>query len=123
MTSFAYLVETGTRLAEIVNAIEAKFALTREPNRAVQKTVLDTFDWRLHARACTLCAIRQDGSFSLSLDSPRQLLSCPLPNGELPAFDRDIPAGRIRELVGSAIEVRRLLARAQVELKVRLSVS
>ena len=119
MASFAYLVESKTQLPEVMRAIEAKFPVKREPRRVVCKTVLDTFDWRLFARASSLCAISDDGHSSLSFESPRQALNCRLPNGESPAFERDIPAGRMRELVGSAIDIRRLLAQVQVELKVQ----
>ena len=119
MASFAYLVEPETRLADVIRAIEAKFPVKRGPLHTVWKTVLDTFDWRLFARASSLCAISDDGLSSLSLESPERLLKCRLPDAELPAFAWDIPAGGMREQVGAAIDVRRLLAQARVELQVQ----
>lgn len=119
MASFAYLVEPKTRLTEVVSAIESKFPIEREPPRVLRKTILDSFDWRLFARSANLSAIREDGKLSLSLESPKRLLTCRLPNGELPAFESDLPDGRVRDAVASAIDVRRLLAQLELELKVQ----
>lgn len=119
MTTFAYPVESKTRLAEVIEAIEAKFPIQREPQRVIRKTVLDTFDWRLFARQSNLCAISDDRDLTLSFEAPGQTLSCRLPNGKLPTFEWDLPAGRMRELIGPTIEMRRLLARVQLELEVQ----
>lgn len=119
MASFAYLVDSKTKLAEVMGAIESKFPVRREPPHAVRKTLLDTFDWRLFAQAANLCAISEDGNFSLSYESPKRRLTCRLPNGELPAFESDLPAGPMRNIVASAIDVRRLLTQLEVELKVQ----
>lgn len=119
MTSLTYLVEPSTRLAEVMGAIESKFPVKRESLRVVQKTILDTFDWRLFAQASNLCAVRDEGELSLTLESPNRLLTCRLSNGKMPAFESDLPVGPMRDVVGPAIEVRRLLAQVEVELKVQ----
>lgn len=119
MASISYLVEPKTRLAEVLRAIEAKFPVERAPKRVLRKTVLDTFDWRLFTQASSLCAISDDGHVSLSFESPGQLLNCPLPSSELPAFEWEIPAGRLHERVASIIDVRRLLAQVQIDLEVQ----
>jgi CHAD domain-containing protein len=119
MASVTYLVESKTRLAEVIRAIEAEFPVKREPYRSLRKTVLDTFDWRLFAQAASLCAIGNGEHLSLTFESPRLRLNCGLANGELPAFGWDIPAGRVQKVVASAIDVRRLLVQVQIELKVQ----
>jgi len=118
MASLAYLVEPKTRLEEVMSAIESKFPVRREPHRTIHKTILDTFDWRLFAQASNLCAIKDDGHLSLRFESPRQPLTCPLPNGKIPAFEWDLPTGRLRNVVGPLIDVRRLIAQLQIELKI-----
>jgi CHAD domain-containing protein len=85
----------------------------------VRKVVLDTYDWRLFARASSLCAIRDDGHTSLRFESPTLRLNCRLANTELPGFEWDLPPGRLRKLVASAIGVRRLLAQVEMELEVQ----
>jgi len=118
MASLAYLVEPKTRLEEVMSAIESKFPVRREPHRTVHKTILDTFDWRLFAQASNLCAIKDDGDLSLRFESPTQPLTCSLPNGEIPHFEQDLPTGRLRNVVGPAIGVRRLIAQLQIELEI-----
>jgi CHAD domain-containing protein len=117
--SSAYQVEPKARLTELIRAIEAKFPVQREPQRMVRQILLDTFDWRLYAKSFSLCAIRDDEHASLSFESPRQRLNCRLPNADSPAFESDIPAGRVRQRVASAISVRRLLEQVAIELKVQ----
>ena len=119
MSSIGYLVEPRIELAQIIGAIEAKFPVKREPQRSVHRTVLDTFDWRLFTRDSSLYVVENDGKVSLRFESPAHALECPLPNGKPPAFKQDIPEGRVRDLVGLAIDVRRLLARVEIELKVQ----
>ena len=119
MASATYLVESKTRLAEIIRAIEAEFPVKREPHRLVRETVLDTFDWRLFVQSASLCAIVNGEHLSLRFESPGLRLDCALANGELPAFGRDLPVGRMQEVVASAIDVRRLLPQVQIELEVQ----
>jgi len=119
MLSIGYLVEPKVRLTEVIDAIEAKFPVRREPQRLVRKTVLDTFDWRLFTNDSSLCVVGNDGGATLRFETPDHVLDCPLPNGEMPAFKEDIPTGRVQKLVGSTIDVRRLLPRVELELKVQ----
>lgn len=115
----AYLVKSKTRLTALVKAIEKKFPLQREPQRAVRKVMLDTFDWRLFARGSRLCLVTDDGHTTLSLETSKQRLTCRAPNAGLPAFEADIPAGRLHQRVAPIIGVRRLLPRLEIALEVQ----
>jgi len=122
MVSSAYLVKPKTRLTALIRAIEAKFPVQRDPQRVVREVILDTFDWRLFSKQFKLRAVCDGGHATLSFESPKQRLTCRLakaPNGNLPAFEWDIPAGRMRQRVASAISVRRLLEQVAIDLEVQ----
>ena len=114
----AYLVEPKIRLTELTGAIESKFPVQRKARCTIEKIILDSFDWRLFARGYCLSACSDNGRITLGFESPGLRLHCRLPHAELPGFEWDIPAGRLRKLVASAINVRRLLPQVRVELEI-----
>lgn len=96
-------------------SVESHFQVLREPTPTGELVYLDTFDWRLHQAGMSLASRAANGSSTLRLESARGQLECRLPNGALPAFAADLPAGPLQARIAPLIEERRLLPLARVK--------
>ena len=49
-----FVVEDGSDMATLVSGLERRAPFDREPDRVVERTIYDTFDWRLHDEGTVL---------------------------------------------------------------------
>ena len=117
-----FALEEGSDLINLVAGLEQRAPLEREPVRVVERTVFDTFDWRLHAEGTVLEHERVIGG-------PRPRKGAPavvpwlvwrsigtgevlgrLPVEAVPTFAADLPGGPTAERLRAIVEMRALRA-------------
>lgn len=98
-------------------ALQPKLTVAVGPDRAISRTWLDTFDWRLHVAGITLEYL-DDGPLTGHLPNGRRLES-PRPTGNGPLQVGDLPAGPLRDALGPIVVPRALLPVVAVRYTVR----
>ncbi|MEZ4767172.1 MAG: CHAD domain-containing protein [Caldilineales bacterium] len=95
----------------LAGVLDGAFAVVEDEAAAADTVYLDTFDWRLFSRSSAL--LLSGNVLTLTpLDGDGESIETAV-EGQ-PVFAWDLPAGRLRRQVESALEMRALLARAQV---------
>jgi CHAD domain-containing protein len=96
--------------------VTLQFGLHEEPERSIQRTYLDSFDWRLHAGGVVVQ--------HLSDSRHGELIWCKLKSGaethrlvveQVPRFAADLPAGPFRDALARRLEMRALLPLVRIE--------
>ncbi len=49
-----FAVEDGSDITKLVSGLQQRASFRRDPDQVVERTVYDTFDWRLHAERTIL---------------------------------------------------------------------
>jgi CHAD domain-containing protein len=102
----------------VAAALQPKFALAAGPERAVSRTWLDTFDWRLHSAGISLEYV-DDGPLIMQFPDGSRLQG---PRArKWPAMLHDLPAGRLRDALVPMVTPRALLSVVTVRRAVRES--
>jgi CHAD domain-containing protein len=105
-----YLVRPATDADEVMQGIEERTALVREHARSFERTVYETFDWRLF-RDDSVLEHRRDGDRPVmlwrSLSTGETLGRVPLE--AVPRFAWHLPPTPVSERLGRVTEVRALL--------------
>lgn len=102
-------------LAEMTEALGAVGLEFGEPRRST-RTVLDTFDGRLHAAEMCLQAVRSSGGVHLQLDQ-RDSVSATVAVTDMPRLAPDLPAGPLGNRLRAVLDVRALLPRVTFECR------
>ena len=118
--STEYLVPDGTRSDDIKALITGQRRIAEDPERSLERTFYDTFDWALYlagsamercqggAHAVLQMHDLQGGEAGLSLDFDGK-----------PGFAWDLPEGALRDCVEPLLSVRRLLPIITVESRIQ----
>lgn len=106
MNSRAFSTQGAVTTDAVVQALQPRYTLIIEPERAVSRTWIDTFDWRLHDAGISLRFV-DDRPLTAQLPDGTQLL-CPVAP-KWPALAENLPAGRLREVLSPIIEPRALI--------------
>jgi CHAD domain-containing protein len=103
-----YLLPDGLRLGAAREALAAQIGVLEDGRRArIERTFYDTFDGRLHEAGLAL--LHADGRLALvRADAYGERASAAFEESPARLFAGDLPEGRLRELVGSIVEVRAL---------------
>ncbi|MGV9802796.1 CHAD domain-containing protein [Mycobacterium sp. NPDC003449] len=91
---------------EIADAVQPKYTVIAGPERAVSRTWIDTFDWRLHDAGIALRFV-DDRPLTAQLPDGTDV-RCPV-MPKWPAMAEDLPAGPLRDALAPIIEPRALL--------------
>lgn len=97
----------------------AKMGFELGPSRLVTRTLLDTFDGRLHAAALRL-ELRESPELELIL-SGEGAVPAHLTVSSVPRFPNDLPPGPFRTRLAALVDVRALLPRVRVMATQRLA--
>ena len=103
-------------MVEVLAAMDLAFG---EPRRST-RTLLDTFDGRLHAAEMTLQAV-QAGGLHLQLEQ-HDSLPATVVTGVIPRFAGDLPAGPLGSRVRAVLDVRALLPLVVFDMRTRTAV-
>lgn len=110
-------VDSTQLLDKVLRVVERHWKVVVEPASSHDLRYLDTFDWRLYRSGWTLYATRGRRGGKLVLATLEgEMLQTVVGVGP-PAFARDVPSGRLREVIGAVIEPRRLLALARMAVQ------
>ncbi|WP_067850909.1 CHAD domain-containing protein [Mycolicibacterium wolinskyi] len=104
--SRAFSTQGAVTIDAVAEALQPKYTLNAEPARAVSRTWIDTFDWRLHDAGISLRFV-DDRPLTAQLPDGTQL-QCPVAP-KWPAMAENLPAGRLREVLSPIIEPRALI--------------
>ena len=116
-----FALEEGSDLANLVAGLEQRAPFARDPDRVVERTIYDTFDWRLHAQRSVL-----EHQRILGRPRPRKGSAPAVPwlvwrsidTGEVlghlaiedvPRFAADLPDGPTAARLRSLVDMRALL--------------
>jgi CHAD domain-containing protein len=121
MTSRRFVAQGDETLGRLFDGLERRGTLVRERERRLERTLFDTFDWRLFRSGSSLALERDldDGTTSVVWRSQRsgeQIGRFAL--DEVPRFAWDFPAGPVAERLTDVVEMRALLALATLETTV-----
>ena len=112
---YAFAIEPDARGADILRELGRGGPSRLQPESALQRSYLDTFDWRLFRAGFVLSEERRPGGGrTLRLESREGLPSRSMPAGRV-SFARDLPEGWMRERIEPLAEGRRLLPRVRLE--------
>ena len=118
-----FVVEDGSDMVTLVSGLERRASFEREPDRVVERTIYDTFDWRLHDEGTVLehhreVPIPPARGGRLPAVAPPALVWRADETGEVlgrivvdevPRFAAGLPAGPIAERLDAILEMRALL--------------
>jgi CHAD domain-containing protein len=118
-----FVVEDGSDMTRLVSGLAERASFARDPDRLVERTVYDTFDWRLHAERTVLEHEREvpvppARGGHLPKVAPPALLWRSSETAEVlgrigadhvPRFTADLPAGPIADRLSDIVEMRALL--------------
>ena len=113
-----FAVEDGSDITNLVSGLQHRASFQRDPDQVVERTVYDTFDWRLHAERTVL-------EHDRVVVSPRSRRAAPepwlvwrssdtgevlgrLPVADVPAFAWDLPDVPTAERLAGVLEMRAL---------------
>jgi CHAD domain-containing protein len=113
----AYALEGSKDVARVLDGLRAHFQTEVEREERRRILYLDTFDARLF-RAGLALGVATDREGLLLCTTDGRVLER-LARREPPGFAWDLPLGRLRSLVESAIDVRRLLPLVEVDHRVK----
>ena len=106
----AFAVSRRLATRRVIETAAGKLPVSIQAARPVHVRYLDTFDRRLRRAGLVLEHVTLPGSAGLRYrESGRPAVVVEAPGADLPAFARDIPHARLRALLSSVIDVRRLL--------------
>jgi len=109
------------RIEDLRGSLGAGLVLKSEPPVRLDRTVLDTFDWRLHAAGTTLERRVLDRTAHLMWQSPSSgNTSIVIPLEAEPRFGADLPEGPMREALAPILGPRVLLPQARLSGRQRL---
>ena len=100
----------------VLDSLAAHFPTIRVTTRPVIWTYLDTFDWRIHRDGGALAVTASQNGFLLRWSSREGEERQKLDQETFPEFGADLPSGRFQDALHQVIEMRRLLALAQVRV-------
>lgn len=106
---------------DLLTELKQRLSLRVEPRQDLERSYLDSFDWRLHAGGGLLLAKRTHGDYSLiwqDKDNDKPLAS--VHADRLPRWPTDIPAGHLRERLSALLEMRVLLPLVVVKSNMQL---
>jgi CHAD domain-containing protein len=110
-------VDSSQLLDKVLRVVERHWKVVVEQASSHDLRYLDTFDWRLYRSGWTLYATRGKGGRKLVLATLEGEILHTVVGVGPPAFARDVPRGRLREVIGAVIEPRRLLALARMAVQ------
>jgi len=118
--STEYLVPDGTRSDDIKALITGQRRIAEDPERSLQRTFYDTFDWALYLAGSAL-EMRQGGAHSQLLlhDLRGREAGLSLDFDGQPGFAWDLPEGALRDSVEPLLTMRRLLPIITVESRIQ----
>ncbi len=118
-----FVVEDGSDMATLVSGLERRAPFDREPDRVVERTIYDTFDWRLHdegtvlehervvpippARGGRLPQVARPALVWRAADTGEVLGRIVVDH--VPRFVADLPDGPIAARLAAILEMRALL--------------
>ena len=120
-----FALEDGSDLANLVEGLGQRAPFERDPDRSVERTVYDTFDWRLHREQTVLELERPSATPRRRRGAPERtwLVWRSTVTGDVlgriavdavPRFVRDLPAGPATERLAELVEMRALLPLATI---------
>src|SRR5437868_4525210 len=106
-----HLAPTGADAGVLAAGIAERAGGRVETVRAERRTVLDTFDWRLHRGGFALERVESNDGDQLVLRGWGQAAPAVTVawDGGPPTFAPDLPAGRLRDAVAPLLDVRALI--------------
>jgi len=109
-STFELRVPQGLDIADLKASIAAEYAIREEPEQVLERTYLDSFDWRVHG-AGGVIEFHRNGRRGELLWSDRRSgeLLHRLPLAQPPGFTDSLPAGSLRDDLEPILEMRSLL--------------
>lgn len=107
-------VPDGAEPDALLAVLDDRQALEREPVQSVRRTVLDTFDWRIHAEGWILERERVGRRSELVLRAIDGDELVRLGGSAVPVFARDLPEGPLRSRLAPVLEMRALTPVAEL---------
>jgi CHAD domain-containing protein len=109
----AFAIPPDVRPQAILDRVASAEPARELAEAPLERTYLDTFDWRLYRAGLLLVDERESGRSTLRLGT-RNGAPARSVRGRRPAFAPDLPAGWMRERLAPIVGARRLLARVVV---------
>ncbi len=115
-----YTIPPGTTIRGVAQRLRNLTPCKIDRPRTVERTFLDTFDWRLYARAHVLEQWRfNNGSITLQIRRLNQTETTGSARLESTArFIRDLPAGTVRTRLGALVQMRALLPAVRIHSRI-----
>jgi CHAD domain-containing protein len=111
-----FLLTTPAAAQELRDRLEVDTTVRSAGREQLVRTYLDTFDWEVFRSGAELTAERRRDRLELRLTTAQEVASCRLDGPSLPAFLGEVPDGRVREALSTAVTVRRLLPVAETRI-------
>ena len=116
-----YQLPKGVALDELKGCLAPDYGFKDEPERRLERTFLETFDWRLH---------QAGGIMEFTIDGSRRELSWRkrtngallhrLPLENAPGFVQELPAGSFHDDLKPVLEMRTLLPLVRVRSELQI---
>lgn len=108
-------LDTAALIASVRNEIRCR----AEAPRLLQRTLYDSFDWRLYSDKSVLEGSRDGSGYTLAWRALKGGQRCPrLKLQQPPRFVRDLPPGRFREQLQPVLEMRELVPQVKMRSRV-----
>ncbi len=114
-----YLLDDATGAARLLAALGTAYTANTSAPQQVRRLYLDSFDWRLH-RAGLAC-VHVAGACRLEpLTGGRARAVAACDEARPPRLPRDVPAGRLRDLLAQRLDMRALIPVAALRTETRV---
>ncbi len=115
-STFELQVPEGLKIEDLKAPIAADYAIREESEQTLERTFLDSFDWRVHG-ARGVMEFQQHGRRGELLWYERRSgeLLHRLPLAQLPGFSDSLPAGSLRDELAPILEMRTLLPLLRIQ--------
>lgn len=116
-----YALPADADLEKIISALSNRFNLAAEPERVLESTYFDSFDWRLYLAGGLLHEEQEEDARRLvwnAVDEGTPPVTYPL-QAETPSFAWDLPQSPLRARLQPLLEMRALLPQVQVRVSRR----
>ena len=109
------LVGRATTFGALAEQVKGLSGVEVVDRHLVQRVLLDTFDWRLHREGIVLEVERTAAAETLLARSLEGAVLGHQVIDRAPVFAADLPPGRVRDLIGEALEMRTLIELVRVD--------
>jgi CHAD domain-containing protein len=115
-----YILPQDMHFDDLQSILQKNTRLLTDPQRTVDRTYYDSFDWRLYQNDSLLEDTRDGNTHTLVWRTLKGKNVCPrLKLNETPRFARNLPPGSFRNLLEPVLEMRELIPKIRVRSRIR----